>query len=179
LTLIFRMGQGSSLSCFWIWRRPIHQKRTMAYQSMMGPAKPGKSRGLTCTVPGMACQETAHRVFGWFWYSMGPYLWSAPGPLACYLDPLGTLLYSTFNFVAFKMRRYNSRWVVAPGPGNQAAVRDLPAGLVGFVSRPGQKRDPLCLGGVVTQLGHLPAVIWLGSTYSRACFSRNSNCGSN
>jgi len=33
LTLILRMGQRSCLSCFWLWRQPIRQKRTMTYQS--------------------------------------------------------------------------------------------------------------------------------------------------
>ena len=32
LTLIFRMGQGVFLTGFWLWRRPIHQKRTTIYQ---------------------------------------------------------------------------------------------------------------------------------------------------
>jgi len=33
LTLIFRMGLGACLSCFWLLRRPTDEKRTIIYQS--------------------------------------------------------------------------------------------------------------------------------------------------
>ena len=32
LTVMFRMGQGAFLNCFWLQRQPIHQKRTTIYQ---------------------------------------------------------------------------------------------------------------------------------------------------
>ena len=31
LTLVFRMGQGVFIACFWLQRRPIHQERTLIY----------------------------------------------------------------------------------------------------------------------------------------------------
>jgi len=32
LTLIVGMGQGAYLSCFWLWREPIHPKKIMTNQ---------------------------------------------------------------------------------------------------------------------------------------------------
>jgi hypothetical protein len=52
--------------------------------------------------------------------------------------------------------------VLATGPGNPPAVRVLTGGSVRFGSRPGQKPDPLCLGGFVTRTGHRTAGIWPG-----------------
>jgi len=63
-----------------------------------GLAKPGETRGLTGTGPGLARQESAGRVFGQFWNWTDPFLWSKPGPLAGYPDPLLTL----FTPQAFK-----------------------------------------------------------------------------
>ena len=57
----------------------------------MGLAKPGETRGLTGTGPGLARQESAGRVFGRFWNRTDPFLRSKPGPLAGYPDPLLTL----------------------------------------------------------------------------------------
>ena len=56
-----------------------------------GLAKPGETRGLTGTGPGLARQESAGRVFGWFWNRTDPFSRSKPGPLAGYPDPLLTL----------------------------------------------------------------------------------------
>jgi len=56
-----------------------------------GLAKPGETHGLTGTGPGLACQESAGRVFGRFWNRTDPFLRSKPGPLAGYPDPLLTL----------------------------------------------------------------------------------------
>ena len=56
-----------------------------------GLAKPGETRGLTGTGPGLARQETACRVFGRFWNRTDPVLRSKPGPLAGYPDQLLTL----------------------------------------------------------------------------------------
>ena len=52
--------------------------------------------------------------------------------------------------------------VLATGPGNPSEVQVLISGSVRFGSRPGQKPDPVCLGGVVTQTGNRTAGIWLG-----------------
>ena len=57
-----------------------------------GLAKPGETRGLTGTGPGLARQESAGRGFGWFWNRTDPFLRSKPGPLAGYPDPLVTLV---------------------------------------------------------------------------------------
>jgi len=56
-----------------------------------GQAKPGETRGLTGTGPGLARQESAGRVFVRFWNRTDPFLRSKPGPLAGYPDPLLTL----------------------------------------------------------------------------------------
>jgi len=47
-----------------------------------GLAKPGETRGLTCTGLGLARQESEGRVFGWFWNRPNLFLGSKPGPLA-------------------------------------------------------------------------------------------------
>jgi len=52
--------------------------------------------------------------------------------------------------------------LLATGPGNTGAVRFLSSGSVPFGSKPGQKPEPLCLGGVVTQSGHKPTVFFHG-----------------
>jgi len=57
-----------------------------------GVARPGKTRGLTGTGPGLARQDAGGRIFGRFWNRTEPFIWSKPGPLAGYLDPLLTLL---------------------------------------------------------------------------------------
>jgi hypothetical protein len=64
-----------------------------------GLAKPGETRWLTGTGPGLARQESAARVFGRFWNRTDLFLRSKPGPLAGYPDPLVTVKGSA------KMRR--------------------------------------------------------------------------
>jgi hypothetical protein len=56
-----------------------------------GLAKPGETRWLTGTGPGLACQESAGRVFERFWNRTDPFLPPIPRPLAGYPDPLLTL----------------------------------------------------------------------------------------
>jgi len=58
----------------------------------MGLAKPGKTRGLTGTGPGLACQKAAGRVFGRFWNRTELFFRSKPEPLVGYPDPLLILL---------------------------------------------------------------------------------------
>jgi hypothetical protein len=53
--------------------------------------KPGKTRGLTGTVTGLARQEAPGRVFARFWNRTEAFFRSKPGPLAGYPDPLLTL----------------------------------------------------------------------------------------
>ena len=57
-----------------------------------GLAKPGETRGLTGTGLGLARQQSAGRVFGRVWKQTDLFLWSKPGPLAGYPDPLLTLV---------------------------------------------------------------------------------------
>jgi hypothetical protein len=57
-----------------------------------GLAKPGETRGLTGTGPGLTRQDSVGRVFGRFWNRTNPFLRSKPGPLAGYPDPLLTLI---------------------------------------------------------------------------------------
>jgi len=56
-----------------------------------GLAKPGETRGLMGTGPGLAHQESAGRGFGWVWNRTDQFLRSKPGPLAGHPDPLLTL----------------------------------------------------------------------------------------
>jgi len=65
-----------------------------------GFAKPGKTRRLTGTGPGLAGQDTAGRVFGRFWKRTEPSFWSVPGPLAGNPDPLLTLFTSHWIFLS-------------------------------------------------------------------------------
>jgi len=58
---------------------------------LTGLGELGKSRRLTGTGSGLACQEAAGQVFGRVWNQTDPFLWSKPGPLAGYSDPLLTL----------------------------------------------------------------------------------------
>ena len=57
----------------------------------MGLAKPGETRGLTGTGPGLARQESAGQVFGRFWNRTNQFLRFKPGLLVGYLDPSLTL----------------------------------------------------------------------------------------
>jgi hypothetical protein len=63
----------------------------------MGQTKPVKTRGLTRMGMDMACQETQGSVIGWVWNRTEPYLWSKPGMLGCYPDPLLTLHWARFG----------------------------------------------------------------------------------
>ena len=54
-------------------------------------AKAGETRGLTCTGPGLARQESAGRFVGLFWERSDPFLRSKPEPLGGYRDQLLTL----------------------------------------------------------------------------------------
>jgi len=56
-----------------------------------GLAKHGGTRGLTGTGPGLARQESAGRVFGWFWNRTDLFLRSKAVQLAGYPNPLLTL----------------------------------------------------------------------------------------
>jgi len=58
---------------------PETQKRRL---EPMGVAKPGETRGLTGTGPGLARQESACPVFGRVWNRTYPFLPSKPGPFA-------------------------------------------------------------------------------------------------
>jgi hypothetical protein len=58
---------------------------------LTGLAKPRETRRLTSTGPGLARQESAGRVLGRFWTRTDPFLWTKPGPLPGYPDPLLTL----------------------------------------------------------------------------------------
>jgi len=63
-------------------------------------------------------------------------------------------------------------------PGNPPAVWVLTCGLVWFGSRPSQKPDPLCLGGVVPWTGYKPAVVWPGCTQTGVPYYGYCNFGS-
>jgi len=67
------------------------QNRTL---EPMGVAKPGKTCGLTGMGPGLARQDSAGQVSGWFWNRTDPVLQAQPGPLAGYPDLLLTLVLS-------------------------------------------------------------------------------------
>jgi len=68
--------------------KPEMQNRRL---ELAGLAKPGKTRWLTGTSLGLACQVAVARVFGLVWNQTDPFLQSKHGPLACYPDPLLTL----------------------------------------------------------------------------------------
>ena len=57
-----------------------------------GLAKHSKTHGITGMGKGLALQQAVGRVFGRFWKQTKPFIWSKPGPLAGYPDPLLTLL---------------------------------------------------------------------------------------
>jgi len=56
-----------------------------------GLAKPGVSRGMTGTGPGLSSEVSAGQVFGRFWNRNDPYLRSKPGSLVGYPDLLLTV----------------------------------------------------------------------------------------
>jgi len=62
-----------------------------------GQAKPSKTRGLTGTGPGLACQDAAGGVFGQFRNQTERFFLSKPGPLVGFPDPLLTLLINTWD----------------------------------------------------------------------------------
>jgi len=57
------------------------------------------------------------------------------------------------------------------GPSNPPAVRVLAGGSVRFGSLPGQKPEPLCLGGFVTQTEPKPCVFGRVETGPRVHFA--------
>jgi len=57
-----------------------------------GLATPGETRGLMGTGLGLACQESAGRDFGRVMNPTNLFLWSCPGLLAGYPDPLLSLV---------------------------------------------------------------------------------------
>jgi len=57
----------------------------------MGRGKPGDTRGLMGTGPGLVLHNAAGRVFGWFWKWTELVFQSKPGPQAGYPYPLRTL----------------------------------------------------------------------------------------
>jgi len=71
-----------------IYEKPETQNRRL---QLTGEAKPGKTRGLTGMVPGLAHQVSAGPVFGRVWNWTDLFLVSIPGTLAGYPDPLPTL----------------------------------------------------------------------------------------
>ena len=69
--------------------------------------------------------------------------------------------------------------VLAMGPGTPPAVQVWTGISVRFSSRPGQEPDLLCLGRVVTQIGHKPVVLWPGCTPTAGPYYSSCNFGSN
>jgi len=65
------------------------------------------------------------------------------------------------------------------GLGNPPAVQELTCGLVRFGYRPGQKPNPLCLGGVVTWTGYKLADFGPGCTHTAGPFYGSRNVPSN
>ena len=76
-----------------------------------GLAKPGETRGLKGTGPGLARQESAGRVSGGFWNRTDPFLRSKPGPLAGYPDPVLTLDGTTTSFRQSNQPRLWAHWL--------------------------------------------------------------------
>jgi hypothetical protein len=76
-----------------------------------GLGKPGETRGLTGTGPGLASQESAGRVFGQFWNRTDPCLQSKPVPLAGYPDPLLPLHFLDPTLDIFGLLTH-CKWVV-------------------------------------------------------------------
>jgi hypothetical protein len=72
-------------------RKPETQNRRL---KLTGLGKRGKTRGLTCTAPGLAGQDPAVQVVGRLWNRTKQFLPSKPGPQAGYLDLLLTLVMS-------------------------------------------------------------------------------------
>jgi len=69
--------------------------------------------------------------------------------------------------------------VLATGPGNPPAVQFLTGGYVRFGSLPGQKPEPLCLGGFVTWNEPKPCVFWPGRNQTAGPFCGSYIFGSN
>ena len=80
--------------------------------------------------------------------------------------------------VLFVILMHVPQLVLAMGSGNPPAVWCLPSGLVWFGPRPGQKPNLLCLGRVVTQTGHKPAVFCLGWNWPAVPYYSSYNFGS-
>jgi hypothetical protein len=90
-----------------------------------GLAKPGETRGLTGTGPGLARQESAGRVFGRFWNRTDPFLRSKPGPLAGYPDPLLTLVVGNRTMHVHTRGGWQHNGVIIPDWGNIVCDQDL------------------------------------------------------
>jgi len=59
---------------------------------------------------GLDCHEAACPVFGWVKYRTEPFIWSQPGPLAGYLDPLLTLIQAKTDFQRHKEANKINIW---------------------------------------------------------------------
>jgi hypothetical protein len=90
-----------------------------------------------------------------------------------------TTKWSVSYYISFNQIHSHRRQVFTTALGNLPALWFLARGSVQFSSRPGLKPGLRCLGGVVTQTGHKPAVFWPGLSYSRSSFFRIHNFGSN
>jgi len=77
----------------------------------------------------------------------------------------------------FKIHWWQVGVVLPTGPGNPPAIMFLAGGSVRFSSRPGQKPDPLSLGGFVTQTRHKPAGFWPDCTQTAVPFQVSYNFG--
>jgi len=89
-----------------------------------GLAKPGETRGLTGTGPGLARQESAGGVFGRFWNRTDPFLQSKPGPLAGYPDPLLTL---ARLIQCGSLTRWRKRFMASPRMNRSGSRRNSPS----------------------------------------------------
>jgi len=96
-----------------------------------GLAKPGETRGLTGTVPGLDRQEAAGRVYGPFWNASAPFFQSNPGPMAGYPDLLLTPVRVSVAFgLSFNLDIYPRGWRAVGGKHRHLA--GLPGGGGGF-----------------------------------------------
>jgi len=83
--------------------------------------------------------------------------------LASMIGVLGSCIVNMVNIGLATPRLPNmQQLVVAPSAGKPHKVRVLASDSVRFGCRPGEKPDPLCLGGFVTWTRHKPMVVWQG-----------------
>jgi len=97
------------------------------------------------------------------------------------LTGTNTMLAGLFDFRVGRINpgTFGAALVLATGPGNPPAVRFLASGSVWFGSLPGQKPEPLCLGGFVTRTGPKPCVFWPGRNRTVGPFRGSYIFGSN